>query len=142
MVKSRGIGIIVVLFLAISVIGCGCVSDGPEKAVTSLLHHLDNGEYEEAFDLCVYEESGSFKPFRDFKGTDKYDMAISFIQRSFGSGENFKIEDFQVIKKEKINDDQVMVTVSYQETTSWSNKHLVTHDYKVVKLNGEWMVVL
>ena len=141
MKKKSIVCLITIVVIASSIIFSGCVKvkqDEPEDVLFSFAEYMDEGKYEKAWDIVVHHDT--LEPY--FVG-DPSEMEEMFIEMFGEKGEKIEIHDLKVINKEKIEDDEYVITMSmktiYDDGTEVTTE-VGTGNYTVVKIDGEWRI--
>jgi len=133
-------GLIIIAGIVIVVLIGGILlysaSSQPENAVIQYLQHINNGEYSQAADLIV--DSTTLQPLSD---AQKAYLRTTMEATLGPTGENIRINNITILSKQKINDNQYLITVSLGMKSSNSNGFQTSSGtLRVVKVNGQWNV--
>ena len=130
MKKSLIICILIISIIFIS----GCLSEKPESVLEKEVKYVENGDYEKLLDL--YVDPITLQPYSQ----EEKEETIQLITMFLGSeGAQVKVYDFEIIKKEKINDERYLIT-TYTKYTALGETKEETETRAVVKVNGEWKI--
>lgn len=142
MTKNKNNILIVVSILSlisIAIALSGCMGEvGPESVVINSVKYLDNGQYEKLMDMYVNPET-----LQPYKPEEKTKSAEGLKTLLGANGENIEIQDFQVVNKEKIDEETYKITtrLKYKMTIMGRTETKDENETKtVVKVNGEWKI--
>lgn len=126
---------LVIYILIISIIFLsGCISEKPESVLENEVKYVENGEYGKLLDL--YVDPIMLQPYSQ----EEKEKTIQLITIFLGSeGAQVKVHDFEIIKKEKINDERYLITTYIRYTALGETKEK-TETRAVVKVDGEWKI--
>jgi PGF-CTERM protein len=127
--------LLIICILIISIIFIsGCINEKPESVLEKEVKYVENGNYEKLLDL--YVDPITLRPYSQ----EEKEEIIQLITMFLGSeGTQVKIHDFEIIKKEKINDERYLIT-TYTKYTVLGETKEETETRAVVKVNGEWKI--
>jgi hypothetical protein len=112
----------------------GCLSEKPESVLEKEVKYFENGDYEKLLDL--YVDPITLQPY----SPEEKEETIQLITMYLGSeGTKVKVHDFEIIKKEKINNERYLIT-TYIKYTALGETNEETETRAVVKVNGEWKI--
>ncbi len=130
-IKSISFFLLVIIF---SLLISGCISDKPENVLEKEVKYFENGDYEKLFNL--YVNPITLQPYSQ----EEKEAIIQLMTMYLGSeGTKVKVYDFEIIKKEKINDERYLIT-TYVKYTAMGETNEETETRVVVKVNGEWKI--
>jgi len=108
----------------------------PEEVFFEYSNSIDNGEFDKVFELSVVDTGRGFKAFDEHEIVSK---KLGLTETYGKNGENFKIIDLNIIKKEQLND---RVRLTYRIKYSLNGREdEITEYIDVVKINNTWKVV-
>lgn len=127
--------LLIICILIISIIFIsGCINEKPESVLEKEVKYVENGNYEKLLDL--YVDPITLRPYSQ----EEKEEIIQLITMFLGSeGTQVKVHDFEIIKKEKINDERYLIT-TYTKYTVLGETKEETETRAVVKVNGEWKI--
>ena len=127
--------LLIICILIISIIFIsGCINEKPESVLEKEVKYVENGNYEKLFDL--YVDPITLRPYSQ----EEKEEIIQLITMFLGSeGTQVKVHDFEIIKKEKINDERYLIT-TYTKYTALGETKEESETRAVVKVNGEWKI--
>ncbi|GEM_PF-5828300 len=105
----------------------------PENAVIQFLQHINNGEYSQAADLLV--DSNTLQPLSD---SQKAYLTTTMENTLGPNGGNIRINNITILSKQKINDNQYLITVSEMVSINSNGFQKTSGTATVVNVNGQW----
>ena len=107
----------------------GCLGDQPESVLDKELKFAESGEYEKLLDLYVKPDT-----LAPYTSEEK-----AMILQSIKMMGKISVQDFKIIKKEKISDQKYLITTYAKYIWAGKTKE-ETETRTVVKVNGEWKI--
>ena len=130
-IKLISYSLLVISFLLLF---SGCISEKPERVLEKEVKYFENGDYEKLLNL--YVDPITLQPYSQ----EEKEETIQLLTMYLGSeGIKVKVHDFEIIKKEKINDERYLIT-TYTKYTALGETKEETETRAVVKVNGEWKI--
>ena len=130
-IKSILFSLLLISFLLLF---SGCITEKPESVLEKEVKYFENGDYEKLLNL--YVDPITLQPYSQ----EEKDATIQLMTMYLGSEETkVKVHEFEIIKKEKINDERYLITVYTKYTVLGETKE-ETETRAVVKVNGEWKI--
>ena len=133
-------GKIIILSLLLSVIFIamvfsGCIGDDkPESTLEKEVKYIDSGKYDKLLDLYVNPDT-----LEPYSKEEKKEVIQTLVMLAGPKGENVKVHEFKIIKKEKITDEKYLIT-TYTKATFMDETEEETETRTVVKVNGKWKI--
>jgi PGF-CTERM protein len=122
-----------VIFIA--AVFSGCVGDDtPESVLEKEVKYIDSGKYAKLIDLYVNPDT--LEPYSQEETKDVLQTLVVLVGPK---GENIKVHEFKIIKKEKITDEKYLIT-TYTKATFMDETEEETETRTVVKVNGKWKI--
>ncbi|MCL7413544.1 MAG: PGF-CTERM sorting domain-containing protein [ANME-2 cluster archaeon] len=112
----------------------GCISEKPENVLEKEVKYIENADYEKLLDL--YVDPITLQPYSQEEKTETIQLITMYLGTE---GTQVKVHEFEIINKEKINDEKYLIT-TYTKYTALGETKEETKTRTVVKVNGKWKI--
>ncbi|KAF5416536.1 MAG: hypothetical protein C5S48_02525 [Candidatus Methanogaster sp.] len=132
--RKNFIFILLLSLIFIAAILSGCVGDKPESVLKKEVEYIGSGEYDKLIDLYVNPDT-----LEPYSKEEKTEIVQTLGMLLGQNGENVKVQEFKIIKKEKITDKKYLIT-TYVKVTFMGETEEETETRTVVMVNGKWKI--
>ncbi len=126
--------ILLLSLIFMGVIFSGCIGNKPESVLEKEAEYIDSGEYDKFIDLYINPDT-----LEPYSKEEKTEIVQTLGMLLGQNGENVKVQEFKIIKKEKITDEKYLIT-TYVKVTFMGETKEETDTRTVVKVNGKWKI--
>lgn len=112
----------------------GCIREKPESVLEKEVEYIENGDYEKLLDL--YVDPITLQPYSPEEKEETNQVITMFLG---SEGTQVKVHDFEIIEREKINDERYLIT-TYIKYTALGETKEETRTRTIVKVHGEWKI--